>query len=90
MDEELGLGREIIVDDIVQEGQVYSTRGHVCDNQNGGDARSEFAAVNAPCCLRSHTRMKIMLGLALSASSHNSICQQDLLEDWASWKIAWS
>ena len=51
MYEKLRLCWEIIVDDIVEEGQVDAARSYIGDNQDTSYARPEFAAVDAPCCL---------------------------------------
>ena len=48
VNEELGLGWEVIVDDVVQEWQVNAAGSHISDNQDAGNACPEFAAVNAP------------------------------------------
>lgn len=52
MDKELGAGREVIVDDIVQQRDVNAARSHVCHDEDVHLARPEFATVNATSSLQ--------------------------------------
>ena len=51
VNEQLGLGWEVIIDDIVQERQVNATSSHISDNEDAGNACPELAAVDTPCYL---------------------------------------
>lgn len=46
--EELGLGGEVVVDDVVQQGDVYTASSHVCNNQHHGLAVDKFTNVDLP------------------------------------------
>lgn len=46
MQEELGLRREVVVDDIVQQGDVYTTGSHVSHYQHHGFPMHEFPYVD--------------------------------------------
>lgn len=48
MQEQLGLGWEVVVDDIVQQGDVYTTGCHVSHNQHHGFPMHELPDVDLP------------------------------------------
>lgn len=48
MQEELGLGGEVVVDDIVQQGDVYSASSNISDNQHHGFPICKFPDVDLP------------------------------------------
>ncbi len=50
--EQLGLGREVEVDDVVQQRDVQAARGHVGHDQHAHAARAELADVDPPRRLR--------------------------------------
>lgn len=51
MDEELGSGREVIVDDVIQEGDIYATGSHISHNEYVDIPSPELGTVYAACCL---------------------------------------
>lgn len=46
--EELGLGGEVVVDDIVQHGDVYTTSSNISDKQNHGFPIHKLPDVDLP------------------------------------------
>ena len=55
MHEQLWLGREVEVDDIVQERDVKAPGSHISHNQHARSAHPELAYVYAPGRLHAHT-----------------------------------
>lgn len=49
MQEEFSLGRKVVVDDIVQQGDVNTAGGHVRHNQHHGPAVHKLADVDLSC-----------------------------------------
>lgn len=52
MDKEFGAGWEVIVDDIVQEGNIDTTGSDICHNENADLACPKLAAVDATSSLQ--------------------------------------
>lgn len=46
--EEFGLGREVVVDDVVQQGDVYTTSSNISHNQHHGFPMHKFPYVDLP------------------------------------------
>lgn len=49
--EEFGLGRKVVVDDVVQQGDIDTACGHVGHNQHHGPPVHKLANVDLPCCV---------------------------------------
>lgn len=48
MQEEFGLGGEVVVDDVVQQGDVYTTSSNISHNQHHGFPMHKFPNVDLP------------------------------------------
>ena len=62
VNEKLRLCWKVVVDNIVEKGQVDAARSYVSDDQDASYARPELATVDTPCCLHA---LKISRSLCL-------------------------
>lgn len=49
--EKLGLGREVVVDDIVQQGDIYATSSNISHNKHHGFSVHKLPNVDLSCGL---------------------------------------
>lgn len=76
VDEELGTGGKVIVDDIVQERDVNATCGHICHDENAHLACPELAAVYAAGSLQAAMcTVRFMLTAFNSYSTDSNYCR---------------